>query len=248
MKLAKNIIKPFILFLLILGSVNPAYANEIVFTTHFMKPFTWQEDGEFKGFATEIVREMMKIMNHPEKFQMYPFIRGLKEVKSESNRAFFIVARRPEREKMVKWVGPLVSNGVYFYKKKNSSVKLDSLEDLWNIKSIGVERGVADETFLRSKGFNNLVTLDNQKQLLQMLNAERIDVGPMGELVMPEMAKIAGINPNEFERTAIKLYDSEVNLAFSKDVPDHVVLKWQQALDDLKASGKYQEIYQKYLP
>jgi len=187
-------------------------------------------------------------MNRPEKFQMYPFIRGLKEVQSESNRAFFIIARRPEREKTVKWVGPLVSNGVYFYKKKNSSVKLDSLEDLWNIKSIGVERGVADETFLRSKGFNNLVTLDNQKQLLQMLNAERIDVGPMGELVMPEMAKIAGIDPNEIERTAIKLYDSEVNLAFSNDVPDHLVLKWQQALDNLKASGKYQEIYQKYLP
>jgi len=248
MKLAKNIIKPFILFLLILGSINPAYANEIVFTTHFMKPFTWQEDGEFKGFATEIVREMMKIMNHPEKFQMYPFIRGLKEVQSESNRAFFIVARRPEREQTVKWVGPLVSNGVYFYKKKNSSVKLDSLEDLWNIKSIGVERGVADETFLHSKGFNNLVSVDNHQQLLQMLDAERIDVGSMGELVMPEMAKNAGINPNDFERTAIKLYDSEVNLVFSKDVSDQVVLKWQQALDDLKASGEYQKIYQKYIP
>lgn len=135
-----------------------------------------------------------------------------------------------------------------FIKRKISSIKLDSLEDLWNIKSIGVERGVADETFLRSKGFNNLVTVDNHQQLLQMLNAERIDIGPMGELVMPEMAKNSGINPNEFERTAIKLYDSEVNLVFSKDVPDQVVLKWQQALDDLKASGKYQEIYQKYIP
>jgi polar amino acid transport system substrate-binding protein len=121
------------------------------------------------------------------------------------------------------------------------------LEDLWNIKSIGVGRGVADETFLRAKGFNNLVTLNNQKQLLQMLNTERIDVAPMGELVMPEMAKTAGIDSDNFERTTIKLYDSKVNLAFSNDVPDNIVLKWQQALDTLKASGKHQEFYQNHM-
>lgn len=99
MKLTKNIIKPFILLLFIFGSVNPVHANEIVFTTHFMKPFTWQERGEYKGFAIEIVREMMKIMQHPEKFQMYPFVRGLKEVQSKPNRAFFIVARRLNEKK-----------------------------------------------------------------------------------------------------------------------------------------------------
>lgn len=248
MKSSKNIIKLFCITLCMFGIVNIVPATEIEFMTHFMRPFTWKEEGKYKGFAVEIVREMMKSMNHPENFEMYPFIRGLKTVQSEPNRAFFIAARRPEREKTVKWVGPLVTNGVYFYKKKGSSVKLDSLEDLWNLITIGVGNGVADDTFLRSKGFTNLYRVNNAQQLVQMLVAGKIDATPIGELVMREMAKDAGIDPNKIERTAIKLYDSVVYLVFSKNVSDEVVKQWQQALDKLKASGKYQEIYQNFIP
>jgi len=248
MKLTKNLIKLLSVTLCLLANVNMAQATEIEFMTHFMRPFTWQEEGQHKGFAVDIVREMMKSMNHPENFTMYPFLRGLKIVQAEPNRAFFIAARRPEREGTVKWVGPLVTNGVYFYKKKGSAVKVDSLEDLWNLDSIGVGVGLADDTFLQSKGFTNLFRVGNQKQLVQMLAAGRIDATPIGELVAREMALDAEIDPNEIERTGIKLYDSVVYLAFSKNVTDKVVSQWQQALDDLKTSGKYEEIYQKHIP
>jgi polar amino acid transport system substrate-binding protein len=231
----------------VLGSLHPVHADDITFGTHFIKPFTWEEDGELKGFAVDVVKAMMNIMDIPEQFTMLPFARGLKDVQTQPNRAFFIVPRRPEREDTVKWVGPLVTNGVYFYKKKGSSVHIESLEDLRSLKRIGVGRGNADETFLQSKGFTNLYSTTNQKQSLQMLVRGRIDVTPMGELVMPEMAKDAGIDMNEIERTDLKLYDSVVYLVFSKNVSDDIVSQWQQALDTLKDSGVYQEMYQKYI-
>ena len=64
---------------------------------------------------------------------------------------------------------------------------------------------------------------------------------------MPEMAKEARIDVNNIQRIDLKLYDSTLFLAFSRETPDTVVAQWQQALDSLKASGKYQSIYNKYL-
>ncbi len=61
------------------------------------------------------------------------------------------------------------------------------------------------------------------------------------------MANHAGLNINSIERTEVKLYDSALFLVFSKDTPDEVVVQWQRALDNVKSSGKYQAIYDRYI-
>ena len=237
------------LLLCVLLACTSVNAAEITFLTHFIRPFSYEENDEFKGFAVDIVREMMKSMGHPEKFEMYPFPRALATVQEQPDFALFIVARNPERETTVKWVGPLVTNNVYFYKKKGSSVQVNTLDDVKNLpeERVGVGRGNADHTFLTAQGFTNLYPTSNQMQSLQMLANGRIDVTPMGEMVLMGMAQEAGINPEEFERTDVKLYPSILFLAFSNNVPDEIIAQWQQALDALKASGKYQEIYQQYI-
>ena len=227
--------------------INISQAENISFSTHLIKPFSYQEKGEIKGFAVEVVREMMKLQGYPQEFKLYPFIRGLKVVQIESNRAFFIVARRPEREKTVKWVGPLVTSGVYLYKKRGSDINASNLAEVKNKYSVVVHRGNADHYFLQKENFTSLYNKNNQMQTIQMVNRRRIDLTPISELVMPQIAKEAGIDIKDIERTNIKLYDSTLYLAFSLDIPDKTVDQWQQALDTLKTSGKYREIYNKYL-
>ena len=41
--------------------------------------------------------------------------------------------------------------------------------------------------------------------------------------------------------------ESEGYLAFSKETPDEMIRIWQGALDQLKASGRYQELFDLYL-
>ncbi len=228
-------------------SATMAQAKELTFLTHFLKPFTYQENGEVKGFAVDLVREMMKLQGYSQKFEVYPFKRGLRVVQSTPGHAFFIVARREEREGTVKWVGPLISSGVYFYKKKGAQIHADSLEEIRGKYSVVVQRGNADHYFLQEKGFTKLSITNNQKLSLQMLDKGRVDLTPISELVMPELAKEAGINSNNIQRTDLKLYDSTLYLVFSKDTADTTVAQWQQALNTLKASGKYQALCDKYL-
>lgn len=63
---------------------------------------------------------------------------------------------------------------------------------------------------------------------------------------MPFLAKAANIDINTIERTPVKLYDSTLFIAFSNDTSDEVVALWQQAFDELKTSGQYQAIYDRY--
>ncbi|MFT5699399.1 MAG: polar amino acid transport system substrate-binding protein [Desulforhopalus sp.] len=240
-------IKLLISFFTLFFLVNVAKAESYTFLTHFLKPFAYQEKGEIKGLAVEIVKEMMSILDHPQNFTLLPFKRALLTVKNSDNCALFIVARRPEREKTVKWVGPLISSTVYFYKKKGTPVDVRNLSDVKKLQSVGVGRGNADHTFLTAQGFTNLHPAEDQAKSLQMLLMERIDVTPMSELVIPDMAIHARVDINSIEQTAVELYDSVLFLVFSKDTPDEVVIQWQRALNKVKSSGKYQEIYDRYI-
>lgn len=243
-----NIIKYFFYWLCTaLLFINIAKAENISFSTHLIKPFTYQEKGEIKGFAVDVVREMMKLKEHPQEFKIYPFIRGLKIVQNAPNHAFFIVARRPEREKTVKWVGPLITSGVYFYKKRGTKINASNLAEIKNKYSVVVHRGNADHYFLKKNNFRDLHTEHDQMQTIQMVDKGRVDLTPISELVMSQIAKEAGIDLNHIERTNIKLYDSTLYLVFSLETADETVAQWQQALDSLKTSGKYEELYNKYL-
>jgi polar amino acid transport system substrate-binding protein len=235
------------LFCGLFSAVGMALSPSITFITHDLRPFTYQYEGEFHGFAVDIVREMMRAMDHPQLFKVMPFKRALRDVQTKSHHALFIVARRPERETLVKWVGPLVTSGVYFYQKRGADIAAWDLNAIRTLRSVGVGLGNADHTYLESQGFNNLSPSPTQEKSLELLALGRVDVTPVSELVMPALAAQAGVDISAIERTPVKLYDSTLFLVFSKDVPDEVVTRWQDALDRIKASGQYQVIFNRYI-
>ncbi|WP_372943074.1 substrate-binding periplasmic protein [Shewanella sp.] len=214
--------------------------------THPLRPFSYQQDGMITGFAVDIVNAIMQNAHIEAQIEMYPFNRGFQQLKSQSNTALFVIAKRPEREQHMKWVGPIITSGVYFYKKRSANITLSRLDDLKRLQNVGVVLDNADHTYLNSQGFTNLSTDSDQLQSLKMLSYGRIDVAPMSELVMPFLAQAANIDLNTIERTPIKLYDSTLYIAFSGDTSDEVIARWQQAFDELKTSGHYQTIFDQY--
>ena len=224
-----------------------AFEQTTELLTHNIKPFSYQENGQIKGFAVDVVNAIQLKVGVSLPMKIYPFKRGLMRVQKTNNSALFIVARRPERENTVKWVGPLVSSNVYLYKNQNSSLKINTLADAKKVTRIAVGSGNADHVYLKNLGFDNLFPTNNQKQSLQMLYLSRIDLTPISEMVMGETLKEANINITEFERTNVMLYASTLYLAFSINTSDEEITTWQAALDTMKESGEYQIIYDKYI-
>lgn len=238
-----------------LWAISNATLAQITFNTHPIKPLSWEEAGEYRGFCVEVVKAMMTDMGVEANFRTRPFARGLDEIQNDNDLAHFPVARRPEREGTVKWVGPLGVEGIYLYKQRNSqkptknqlNKNINTINGLANLDLICVGRGDANHKALEMQGLSNLYPVRHPRQCLLMLEAGRVDATPAGELVMPEMAKDANLSMYEFEKTEVKLYESTFFLAFSKNVPDAVVARWQATLDQLKADGTHQKILDKYI-
>ncbi len=234
-----------ILFSLLL--FNPSIeANQYKIMTENFAPFGYFENKKLTGLSVEIVREILKLTSLPDNIQVHPWARVYREAQQGPNKIVFSMARNPDRERQFKWVGPLIADKIYFYKRKGSSTHIKTMEDAKVVSKIMLTRDFPEHKFLQSRGFTNLTLTVRPTQTFKMLIAQRGELVPMGELAALNTIKEANIDHSLIERTNIKLFETELYIAFSKDISDNEVNKWQQALDQLKASGKYAIILKKY--
>jgi len=130
--------------------------------------------------------------------------------------------------------------------KASSTLQLSTLDDLRAVESIGVQNGNADDIFLTAQGFTNLERRPTQTNALLGVSLDRLSAVPVSELVFSRLALEAGLQPADFKRTPLKLYDSDLYLALSKDVERDRVARWSAALRALKLSGRYDDILARY--
>lgn len=228
---------------------NRVNAQELTFLTHELKPFTWvdQEDLALKGFIFDLCKETMMVMGYgPAGIKNYPFCRVLEAVQQNPNTVAFHLARTSERESTMKWVGPLLSNRVFFFVRKGAALPGNLIEDFKKMKSIGVGRGNASHVELVRLGFTNLTPVTNEMQAVLMLALGRVDAVPVSELVIQELSRQAEVTPGLIVNSQIKLFDSTLYMGFSKNIPDQTVAQWQSALDQVK-SIYYERLYTQYI-
>ena len=249
----KNILLTTIITVVLI-STN-VFASEIQFITHSAEEQTkLDEKGELRGlphagrraFCVELIREMMEIVKVPKVINQVPLVRGMYYVQEEDNYAFFNVTRTPERENTVKWVGPIELSTPYFFEMKNAPTGIKTFEDAKEVKTIAVVRGGVVETFLKGKGFDNMYPVTSYTQCFEMLKAGRVNLTVPGDTPLLERLRDAGISPDEIQQTPVVVMKSSGFLAFSKNIPDEVVRQWQAAFDQIKESGKYDELYNLY--
>jgi len=234
-----------VLFSLLL--FNPSIeAKQYKIMTENFAPFGYIENDNLTGLSVEIVREILKLTSQPDNIQVHPWARVYREAQQGPNKIVFSMARSPDRETLFKWVGPLIADNIYFYKRKGSNSRIETLEDAKRVNKIMLTRDFPEHKFLHSRGFTNLTLTVRPIQTFKMLIAQRGELVPMGELAALNTIKEAGINPSLIERTNVKLFETKLYIAFSKDISDNEVNKWQMALDQLKTSGKYANILKKY--
>ena len=232
-----------------------AIAADIQFLTHSASEQTYfDENGELRGdeyagkraFHVELVRAMMERMNHPDSIINVPLKRAIHTVQNENNIAVFNLSRTPARENTVKWVGPLQTETGYLFEMKNRPTGITTLEDAKNVNRICVVRGGVHEKDLLKQNFTNLIQHRFYEDCFRMLQAGRVQLTPAASQAVAEKLTKAGISIDQIQQTPVMVTQSVGYLVFSKNVPDDVIQQWQDALDAIKASGQFQQLYQQF--
>ncbi len=209
--------------------------TELTYLTEEYPPFNFEENGKLKGIAVELLNEVWAKMGIPaQKIQLLPWARAYKMVQMESNTVLFSTTRSIEREDLFKWVGPIKSNPIGFIARKDSKIKINSIDDAKKY-TLGTVREDYCETVLKSKGFD-ITKLDRTAKLttnIKKLKNKRIDIVVNSvEGTFLDM-KQNGFNTDDYESVGI-LSDVALYYAFHKDTPDEIIVKFQNALNSLE--------------
>lgn len=149
--------------------------------------------------------------------------------------------------KSFKFVGPIIPTRVSIVAPKERALKINGPEDLAALRigtildDIGeqlvLDLGVPDTALSRNKSAVNLV---------RMLDRDRLDVIAYAEDIARYQFIAAGVDPNEYESVYV-LQESHMGYAFHKSTDDAVLEPLQTALDELRAEGVIDSIYNSYL-
>ena len=224
-------------------------AAELKIMTEIFSPYQFKDDidGHLIGISTEIVEAIQKELNDKSKILIYPWIRGNKILDNEKNTVLFSMMRTKSRENKYKWVGPLDKMEMVFFKRKDSNITLNSLDDARDVNRIGVTKKVANYEILNAKGFKNLDVVggSDDKNIKKLLKG-RIDLWPYVKAAGLYNAKKIGQVGMIVPIPNVILAQGDLYIAFNKNTDDSIVEDWQRVFDKLKSDGTIDKIKARY--
>ena len=238
--------------MLLVGSaqaeVDPNY--RMVLLTENFPPYNMAINGKnfaqednIDGIAVDIVREMFKRANiHYNLTLRFPWERIYKLALEQPGYGVFVMARLPDREALFKWVGPIGPDDWVLLAKADSKIQLQNLEQARRYK-IGAYKGDAIAESLDKQGLKPIVALRDQDNAQKLMEGQ-IDLWATGDPAGRYLARQVGVNGL---KTVLRFNSAQLYLALNKDVPDEVVARLQAALDELRNSGRIDEIMAQYL-
>lgn len=250
----KKHLPPFLIISLILFC-NPMIAGSVVkeatplkLMSEIFPPFQYEDNGETIGISIDIVKAIQNQINAHSKIIIYPWARGLKFLNKKKNSALFSTLRTPEREDLYKWVGPLTTMQMVFFKKKGSKLNIKSMADAKKVARVGVTNNVANHQMMEAKGFTNLDVISSgadEKNIKKLIKG-RIDLWPALKMSGLYNARKMGLAGEIVAIDNVIVFTGDLYIAFNKKTEDKVIRQWQSALDKLVASGKITEIKNHY--
>lgn len=221
--------------------LQPAFSSELRILTENLPPLNYIKDGVLVGPAVDIVKEIQKRVGSHEQIKIYPWARAYQMALRLENIILFGMTRTSERENKFKWIGPIARKRDILVARKESGIKILSLEDAKKVKQIGAIRGDAKEIYLKSMGFTNIVPTHDELKNIQKLMHDRIDLWVYKQPGLKTICDLAGIDINELEEV-FNLREFDISIAFSKKTPEPTILKWHKAFNEMSTDGTIEKI------
>ncbi len=209
-------------------------------------PFSYLDEGHLEGFLVDLIESLESETGIDVEMRPVKFDEALEMLQGEGRYCIPSLVFTTQRKALYQWVGPVVITNTYLYTREELSSEFKSLEDVRNANSVGVVGEYYSHKLLEEQGFDNLIIFEDEESLLDALFVGEIDLAPFNSAVLQELLKREQASFNPVSTVAIDL--DMTYLGFSKDVPSEIVSAFQKALDGLKASGSFSELYGQWFP
>lgn len=128
--------------------------------------------------STQLIVTLLERAGYPYKFSLSPWSRIFQLLETRPNILSYPVARIPDREDNLYWVGMMRPIAISLYGLRKNRDQLPTTLDAAKDFQVGVLRDDAIDNYLVSQGFENLVRFSNLENSLDMLQRERFDLFP----------------------------------------------------------------------
>ena len=243
-----------ILLLALLGLAPGAHAvtPQYQVVTEEWAPYNYIQDGEVTGITTEFGAKPRMLIMAGDQFeiQVVPSQRASRMLNEQSRTIMYSMFRTPERERLYKWVGPIVQDSIHPYQLASARPAVYSLQQLMAAPQITTRNAGLIPDLLQSLGFNNLDrSAAKNLQLYRMLLAGRTEI-IIGDTEggVAYYSRLLGISPGTLRQVPVEIYRASLYIAFSADSDDALVAAWAQALETLRTSGELERIRLDYVP
>lgn len=220
-----------------------------MYTEHF-PPYSYEKDQQITGLNTELVRRSCQIANIQCEFRLLPWLRAYEAAQNDPRAGLYSTSRDPLREDSFQWVGPLAhASASMYWLTSRPDAPPRNLEQAKRY-IVAVARGDIYELYLQSQGFEvdvNLLRFNSKSDAVLPFLHGKVDLLIASELILPVwlaayQQQLSAVQP------VIDLSALGHNyLALHPELSPELVERLQQALDELKATGEYQQLMDQFL-
>jgi len=213
-------------------------------------PFNYMgEDGVPTGMAVDILLAALKKIGAditPEKFKIVPWNESYKRVQRNPGTVLFSTTYTPERQRMMKFVGPSIPVRVSVIVPKYKNITINNVADLSTLR-IGVVRDDIGDQLIRKFALSDesIARKDTLKQLSHYFARGRVDAIAYAADVFSYSMKKSGRDPSRYEEAFI-LKEGQLGYAFHNSTSAEVLAPLQKAIDSLRADGTINRIIAGY--
>lgn len=236
-----------ILFTLLLFINSTLLASEIQPLTEPWVPYQIENKDGLSGISIDLVKEIQKRIGNKKEIKVFPWKRAYNITLRKKGYALFLTTKSKERENLFKWLGPISSVKIRFFKNASrKDLDIKTLDDAKKVDSIIVESDTVTTEVLQEFGFTNLDlnTLTNHR--LNKLLENKTDLFPTDELSFIYNLKQQGLDKKIIPVKMEAFFESKLYIAFNKETSDDIIDRWETAFEEIKADGTYDKILERY--
>jgi len=231
------------------SSTQKTYPDLTIFTEYF-PPFNYEEDGQVKGIAVDLLHAIFKQMKldiPATKVVQVPWSRGYSEAQTRPNVLLFSTVRTAEREKMFKWAGPILDSDLVLIAYKGKEVRFEpTRKDKPQTYAVSHQDVFELELMRLGVSHDNIYHWNSLKTAPLLLARNRVDLWGFDRTAAFFAFRQLGLDPKNFN-VSHQLMSTPYYYSFSLQTDDQFIADFQLALDALSQSGKRQRIIDQYL-
>ncbi len=195
--------------------------------------------GGRQAFLVELVQFMLADQKLPATIQYWD-----QSIDEDELSVLFGLNRSSLEE--AQWVGPLLSDSVYFLERKSKNAPIANLDEARKVKSICVVRGTSHALWLEELAFTNIRQESSYNQCWELLMNGEVGLTTISVAILPTIRALESAISDDVLLSNVKLRDNEFYLKFHKNTPLKTINTWQSTLGHLKKSGAHHSLIHHY--